>query len=126
MFRERQQEILSNKQICYKLHTNKTIYVQKRGHVPYDDKRIPLANLPNGKQNVDTHAFIHYSFEKVQMPELKQPPACEEIIVVVWPSLNKQYEAKLAQKHARIVKKTRAHWPDTGEDGDSIAELHCN
>ena len=69
MFRKRQQEILSNKRIVSKLHTIYIMDVQKRGLVPYDDKRILLANLPDGQPNPDTHAFGHFSLETVQMPE---------------------------------------------------------
>ena len=59
MFREGQQEILSNKRIGSKLHTIYTMDVQKRGLVPYDDKRILLADLPDDLPNPDTHAFGH-------------------------------------------------------------------
>ena len=126
MFREGQQEILSNKRIGSKLHTIYTMDVQKRGLVPYDDKRILLADLPDGLPNPDTHAFGHYSLEPVRLPEPEQPPAGEEMVVVVRPSRNERYEAQLARKHARVVKKARALRPDTGEDGDSDGELHGN
>ena len=42
IFRGGKQEILSNKRIGSKLHTIYTMDVQKRGFVPYDDKRILL------------------------------------------------------------------------------------
>ena len=96
MFREGQQEILSNKRIGSKLHTIYTMDVQKRGLVPYDDKRILLADLPDGQPNSNTHAFGHYSLEAVRMPEPEQPPSGKEIIVVVRPSWNERYEAQLA------------------------------
>ena len=44
MFRERQQEILSNKRINSKLNILYTMDVQKRGLVLSDDKHIVLAN----------------------------------------------------------------------------------
>ena len=59
MFREGQHKILSNKRIGSKLHTIYTMNVQKRGLVPYDDKRILLADLPDDQTNQDTHAFGH-------------------------------------------------------------------
>ena len=37
-----------------------TLEQEKRGLCPYDDKRYLLANLPNGLQNPDTHAYGHY------------------------------------------------------------------
>ena len=126
MFREGQQEILSNKRIGSKLYTIYTMDLPKRELVPYDDKRILLADLPDGQTNPDTHAFKHYSLEVVRMSEPEQPPAGEEMVVVVRPSRNERYEAKLARKHARVVKKAHALRPDTGEDGDSDKELHGN
>ena len=126
MFREGQQEILSNKRIGSKLHIIYTMDVQKRGLVPYDDKRILLADLPDGQPNPDTHAFGHYSLEAVRMPEPEQPPAGEEMVVVVRPSRNERYEAQLARKHARVVKKARAFRADTGKNGDSDGGLHGN
>ena len=119
MFRESQQEIVSNKRIGSKLHTMYTMDVQNRGLVPYDDKRILLADLPDGQPNPDTHVFGHYSLEAVQMPEPEQPPAGEEMVVVVRPSRNERYEAQLARKNARVVKKARSLRPENGGDGDS-------
>ena len=77
MFREGQQEILSNMRIVSKLHTIYKMDVQKRGLVPYDDKRILFADLTDGLPNPATHAFGHYSLEAVRMPEPEQPPAGE-------------------------------------------------
>ena len=93
MFREGQQEILSNKRIGSKLHIIYTMDVQKRGLVPYNDRRILLADLPDGLPNPDTHAYGYYSLEPVRLPEPEQPNAGEEIIVVVRPSPNERYEA---------------------------------
>ena len=61
MFREGQQEIVSNKRIGSKLYTIYTMNVQMRGLVPYKDKRILFADLPDGLQNPDTQAFGHFS-----------------------------------------------------------------
>ena len=83
MFREGQQEILSNKRIGSKLHTIYTMDVEKHGLVPYDDKRILHADFPDSQPNPGTHAFGHYSLEAVRMPEPEQPPAGEEMVVVV-------------------------------------------
>ena len=69
MFREAQKELLLNKRIGSKLHTIYTMDVQKRGLVPYNDKRILLADLPDAQPNPDTHAFGHYLLEAVQMPD---------------------------------------------------------
>ena len=126
MFREWQQEILSNKRIDSKLHTIYTMDVQKRGLVLYDDKRIFLADLPDGLPNPDTHAFGDFSLETVRMPDPEQPPAYEKMVVVVRPSRNEQYEAQPARKHARVVNKASAFRPDNGGDGDSNGELHGN
>ena len=126
MFREGQQEILSNKRIGSKLHTIYIMDVQKRGLVPYDDKCILLADLPDGLPNPATHAFGHYSLEAVRMPEHEQPPAGGEMVVVVRPSRNERYESQLVRKHARVVKKARGLRPDNGDDGDSNGELHGN
>ena len=49
--------------------------VNKRGLVLYDDKRILLADLPDGLPNPDTHAFGHYLLEPVRLPEPEQLPA---------------------------------------------------
>ena len=57
--------------------------VQKRGLVPYDDKRIFLANLPYGQPNPDTNAFGYYSLEAVRIPEPEQLPVGEKMVVVV-------------------------------------------
>ena len=76
MFRMGKQEILSNKRIKSKLHIIYTIDVQKRTLVPYDDKRILLADLPDGLPNPDIHAFGHYSLEPVRLPKLEQSPVC--------------------------------------------------
>ena len=113
MFREGQQEILSNKRIGSKLQTIYTMDAQKRGLFLYDDKSILLADLPNGLPNSDTQAFGHYLLEAVRMPEPKQPPAGDGVIVVVRPCLNEIYEAQLARNHARVVKKARAFRPET-------------
>ena len=61
-------------QIGSKLHTIYTMKVQKRGLVLYDDKRILLPNLPDVQPNLDTHAFVHYSLEAVQIPIPEQQP----------------------------------------------------
>ena len=100
--------------------------VQKRGLVRYDDKRILLADLPDGQPNPDTHAFGHYSLDAVHLPDPEQPAACVEMVVVVRPSRNERYEARLARKHARVVKKARALRLDNGDDADSDGELHGN
>ena len=126
MFREGQQKILSNKRIGSKLYTIYTMDVQKRGLVPYDDKRILLADLPDGQPNTDTHAFGHYSLEAMRMPESEQPPAGEKMVVVVRPSRNERYEAQLARKHAKVLKKAPALRFDNFDDGDSDGELHGN
>ena len=47
MFFEGQQEILSNKRFASKLHIIYTMDVQKPGLVPYDDKRILIADMPD-------------------------------------------------------------------------------
>ena len=126
MFRERQKSILSNKRTGNKLHTIYKMDVQKRVLVPYDDKRILLADLLDGKQYPDTNAFKHYSIKAVRMPEPEQPPAGDEMVVVVLPSGNEQYEAQLARKHARVVKKARALRLDNINNGDSDGKLHGN
>ena len=100
--------------------------VQKRWLVLYDDKRILLPNLLDVQPNLDTNAFVHYSLEAVQILKPEQQPPGEEMVVVVWPSRNERYEAQLARKHARVVKKARARRPDNGDDGDSNGELYYN
>ena len=100
--------------------------MQKRGLIPYDDKRILLADLPNGLPNPVTNAFEHYSLDPVRLPETEQPPAGEEIIVVVLASRNERYKARLVLKHSRVVKKARTLRPVNGDDGDSDGELHGN
>ena len=100
--------------------------VQMRGLVPYDDKRILHADLTDTQPNPDTHAFGHYSLEAVRMLEPEQLPAGEEMVVVVRPCRNERYEAQLARKHAKVVKKARVLRPDNGDDGNSDGELHGN
>ena len=48
------------------------------------------------------------------------------MVVVVRLSRNERYEAQLARKHARVLKKALAIRPDNGDDGDSAGELHGN
>lgn len=96
--------------------------MQKRGLVPYNDKRILLADLPDGQPNSETHAFGHYSLDAVHLPDHDQPAAGKEMVVVVSQSQNKQYESRLAMKHARVVNKARALWFENGDDIDG--KLH--
>ena len=83
MFSERLQKILLDKRIGCKLHTIYTIYVQTRGLVSYYFKRIFPADLPDCQLNLITHAFVHYSLKLVQMPESRQMPAGEKLVVVI-------------------------------------------
>lgn len=99
--------------------------VQKRCHVPYYDKRILLADLPDGQRNPDTHAFRYYSLDAVHVPNPEQPAAGEEIVVlVVRPSWNERYEARLARKQARVVNKAHAFRADNCEDSEG--KLHSD
>lgn len=91
--------------------------VQKRGLVPYNDKRIICADLPDGQPNPDTHAFRHYLLETVRMPEFVKPPAYEKMVVAV-------HRVKIAvcgstgTKARDSFKIACALRADTGDDGD--------
>lgn len=90
--------------------------VQKRGLVPYDDKRIHLTDLLDGQPNPDTHAFGYYSLDVMHVLDLEQPAANKEMVVVFHASWNARYETRLARKHATVVNKECADRLDNGDN----------
>ena len=96
-----------------------TIDVQKRGFVLSHYKFIFLAHLLDGQQKLKTHTFGHNPVDVKHFLDPEQPATGKTIIFVVCFNQNKRYKAQLTWKHARVVNKARALWPDNGDDADS-------
>ena len=62
-----------NRHFVSRLHQIYTEEQEKRGLVPFDDKRYLLANLPDGSPNPNTHAYGHYSIYIQQHQILDAP-----------------------------------------------------
>ena len=62
-----------NRHFVSRLHQIYTEEQEKRGLVPFDDKRYLLANLPDGSPNPNTHAYGHYSIHIQQQQILDAP-----------------------------------------------------
>ena len=126
MFREGNGRSLTNRRIGSKLHYVYTIAVEKRGLVPYDDKRYLLANLPDDQPNPNTHAFGHYSIDEVHIEEPEQPEPGNDLVIeerAPRATRTQRWEARLDRKHKRAVKKARALGPDEINDDDPDIEL---
>ena len=75
---------------------------EKRGLIPYDDKRYLLANLIDGLPNPNTHAYGHKDLatEEQFVSDMPATPGTDLII--------EHQERRFIQKHNRVVKKLRA------------------
>ena len=113
MFQEREATKVTNKRIGSLLHQVYTMSVEKRALMAFDDKRVLLANLPNGQPNPYTHAYGHYSLhQEVHVDEDNQhPDAGNELQIEEHSEYMKKreykHEARLQRKHRLAVKKAR-------------------
>ena len=71
---------------------------EKRGLCPYDDRRYMLADLPNGRQNPNTHAFGNYDLASEEHLMADQPEPGAELII-------RHPEERFARRHARVTKR---------------------
>ena len=124
MFQEREATKVTNKRIGSLLHQVYTMSVEKRALMAFDDKRVLLANLPNGQPNPYTHAYGHYSLhQEVHVDEDNQhPDAGNELQIEKHSEYMKtrehKHEARLQRKHRLAVKKARILQREEFNDDD--------
>ena len=122
MYNEGEATKVLNRRIGSKLHHLYTLSVEKRGLVPYDDKRVLLADLPDGTPNPRTHAFGHYSLaDEIRVEQPDQPEAGNDLVIEARAprvARNLKFEARLERKHKLAVRRARALHPDEMNDDD--------
>ena len=122
MFNEGDATKVLNRRIGSKLHHLYTLSVEKRGLVPYDDKRVLLADLPDGTPNPRTHAFGHYAIaDEIQVEQPDQPEAGNDLVIEARAprvSRNLKVRGRLQRKHKLAVRRARALHPDEINDDD--------
>ena len=113
--------------------------VHKRGLIAYDDKRVMLPDLADGKPNPLTHAYGHCSLADVvqvdDQPEDERAIAGADLIVDEQPprpipTAARKQEVRTQKKHKRAVRTARAltraeladYNPDLADSGDDEAE----
>ena len=83
-----------------------SLAVEKRGLIAYDDKRVLLSNLENGKPNPYTHAYGHYSLaNKIQVHEPEDPPEPGNDLQIT--TRERRHMARLQRKHELAVRRAR-------------------
>ena len=122
MFNEGDATKVQNRRIGSKLHHLYTLSMEKRGLVPYDDKRILLADLPDGTPNPNTHAFGHYAIaDEIRVDQPDQPEAGNDLVIETRTprvSRNVKYEGRLERKHKLAVRRAHALRRDEINDDD--------
>ena len=104
--------------ICFQVYT---IEQEKRGLCPYDDKRYLLADLPDGRQNSNTHAYGHCDLAAEEHLVADQPEPGAKLII-------RHPEELFARRPARVNRRLKlAGAMEMNEklpDGDADGELH--
>ena len=65
---------------------------------PYDDKRYLLADLPDGRQNPNTHAYGHRNLAAEEHLVADQPEPGAELII-------RHTDERFARRHARVTRR---------------------
>ena len=83
---------------------------EKRDLCPYDDKCYLLANLTNGSQNPNTHAYGHkdLAMEEQFVADMPAVPGTDLII--------EHQERRFIRNHERVVEKLRAMLQSEGAE----------
>jgi hypothetical protein len=87
-----------------------TIAQDKRGLVPFDDKRYLLADLGPDQPNPNTHAYGHKDLAGVEHFEADMPDRIGETLII------KNREDRFLRKHRRVEKLLKAHKKATQVD----------
>ena len=101
-----------------------SLAIEKRGLIAYDDKRVLLANLPNGEPNANTHVYGHFSLQnEVQVENTDEPAAHGNDYQVE--TREQHNEARFQRRHALAVIKARHSTPlDISDDDNDNAEVY--
>ena len=125
-----------NRRIASQLHQVYTQAVEKRGLVPYDDKRYLLADIVDAEgvahPNPNTHAFGHKSLRgQVRLEEDELPQAGAEMVVVARTAaesdeepltLNHRMERRYVRKNNRAKKLAHESKRNNDDDHDLAAD----
>ena len=94
-----------------------SLAVEKSGLIAYDDKRVLLGDLANGKPNPNTHAYGHYSLiNEIQVEEAAEPAAAGNDLHIV--TREQRHKARFARAHALAIRRARRGNPDDSSDVD--------
>ena len=94
---------------------------KKRGLCPYDDNRYLLADLPDGRPNLNTHAYGHCDLaaEEHLMADQLEPG----VELIIW-----HPKMRFSRRHARVTKRLEhagaMEMEEELPDGDANGELH--
>ena len=104
--------------ICFQVYTMEQ---EKRGLCPYDDKRYLLADLPEGRPNLNTHSYGHCDLAAEEYLIADQPETGAKLII-------RHPEERFTRRLARVTRRLElADALDMEEelpDGDADGELH--
>ena len=114
---------VTNRRLGSKLHQLYTIAVEKRGLIAYDDKRVLLADLPNGQPNPQTHAYGHHLLADAVRVEHEEGAAVgDDLHIEQRLTRNQRYEQRLVKKHKRVLTQAKKARRDGDESDDSFVE----
>ena len=98
-----------------------TVEQNIRGLCPYDDKRYLLADLPDNRPNLNTHAYGHRDLAAEEQLVADQPEPGSELII-------RHPEERFARRHVRVTKRLKLagamEMEEELPDGDADGELH--
>ena len=94
---------------------------EKRGLCPYDDKRYLLADLPDGRPNLNSHAYGHWDLAAEEHLVADQPEPGAELII-------RHTEERFTRRHARVTRRLELagemEMEEELPDNDADGELH--
>ena len=108
----------ANLTICLQVYTMEQ---EKRGLCPHDDKRYLLADLHDGRQNPNIHAYGHCDLAAEKHLIADQPEPGAALII-------RHPEKRFARRHARVTRRLELvgalNLEEELPDGDAEGELH--